>query len=479
MKRILVFKLFWSLCQLSVSGQSDTTPPEIQCPPPQRVLIPEDGNCYLVVTYPDPEVTDDSGEDVNVLPHPSSGSIFDYCTYPIGQMVIVRATDTSGNVATCSFFITWIREGETTEQSTQSFKHQQATTPPITTSKIPTQTTSMIETTVTPKRDHTDRLSTLEVTTSRLPTELSTNSANGMEPVLDGTQYTTQVTTTPLDTNKISARTTSKIHQTTEAPKRGEDTTVDASSRRSPTESTTISPNESGQDENEHTDKGVAGLLTTLKISAGNKGMETDKYLYLPTAYSSGTTDSSELPTQQTLIAVIGIASGCSISVIIGVIICICICKKYNMKPIKFNEQVQDRNRNQDHELQDFPDHQYQTIDQRHGHARPGSINGIEIQEVIQERLGHETEEGRQFVHGAEDATNEDNGDSIEELRSGSWANGNQEQRYINHDHILRVPLPQTDSINGIVNKSVNRKYFDPKLDVNTNYYNDCDNYNI
>ena len=94
-----------------VSGQADTKPPEIQCPPDQTLIIPPEMNCNdnpsLTVTlvYPPAIVTDDSRDEVDILDYPANGTEVHVCTNQLRRLIMITATDSSGNSASCSFFV--------------------------------------------------------------------------------------------------------------------------------------------------------------------------------------------------------------------------------------------------------------------------------------------------------------------------------------------------------------------------------------
>ena len=85
---------------LTVNVSAEVTPPVITCPA-NITAIPNPGGSTVVVNYPAPNVTDNCGV-VSVVCTPPSGSAF-----PLGiTTVTCTATDTSGNMASCSFTIT-------------------------------------------------------------------------------------------------------------------------------------------------------------------------------------------------------------------------------------------------------------------------------------------------------------------------------------------------------------------------------------
>jgi CSLREA domain-containing protein len=85
---------------LTVNVTPDTVPPVIVCPPNQTVNT-DAGICMAMVTYPDPSASDNCGT-VAVVCTPASGSIL-----PVGLTTVnCKATDASGNMATCSFTVT-------------------------------------------------------------------------------------------------------------------------------------------------------------------------------------------------------------------------------------------------------------------------------------------------------------------------------------------------------------------------------------
>jgi len=79
----------------------DSTPPVITCPANVVVNLPLNSSATsMVVSYSAPTATDNCG--VSVTSTPASGSVF-----PVGTTVVTAtATDTGGNVSTCTFTVT-------------------------------------------------------------------------------------------------------------------------------------------------------------------------------------------------------------------------------------------------------------------------------------------------------------------------------------------------------------------------------------
>ncbi|MGI0106598.1 HYR domain-containing protein [Salinimicrobium sp. WS361] len=84
-----------STCEFTVTVMDDEDP-VITCPGDIPVLV-DPGECEVRVTFPDPKVTDNSGNWSLSHDGPDSGSFF-----PVGKTEIeFKATDPSGNFATC------------------------------------------------------------------------------------------------------------------------------------------------------------------------------------------------------------------------------------------------------------------------------------------------------------------------------------------------------------------------------------------
>ncbi len=89
-------------CSFTVTV-NDTQPPTIVCPSNITAITPAPGNMGVVVTYPNPVVTDNCPLGPNpFVCNPPSGS-----TFPLGNTTVTcTATDTSGNMSTCTFVVT-------------------------------------------------------------------------------------------------------------------------------------------------------------------------------------------------------------------------------------------------------------------------------------------------------------------------------------------------------------------------------------
>ena len=64
-------------------------------------------NPSLTVTlvYPPAIVTDDSGKEVDILDYPANGTEVHICTNQLRRLIMITATDSSDNSASCSFFV--------------------------------------------------------------------------------------------------------------------------------------------------------------------------------------------------------------------------------------------------------------------------------------------------------------------------------------------------------------------------------------
>ena len=79
----------------------DTERPVLTCPDDQMLVVP-DGQLNAAVTWPAPQVTDNSGEDLEAFPSQDNGTVFGIGE---GTTVVYNATDSAGNTGYCNFSV--------------------------------------------------------------------------------------------------------------------------------------------------------------------------------------------------------------------------------------------------------------------------------------------------------------------------------------------------------------------------------------